>query len=464
MLPPPAVMVWLLRRVRLHPFVYLFFLLTVLSLMNVFLQRGGFIKPPTSSNTGRKQVQMKLMEGAEATILARIKYPDRPSALLYGTPPTKRFKMMIGLTSAQRKNVSYVETTLQSMFNSTSVSELGSIHVVLCLVDTNRSVIHERAAQVAGRFETEIGMGLLEIIAPPANIYPSLNYQTMVRTYKNSARETEWRSKLALDFSFLFAYCNNELSEYFLNMEDDVVPVVPNFIQATYQFIDEKHNQMDALRDDEAIRRKRKKLLRILNPGAKLSTTMESYEEFKLDNAYDPLSGSYFWARGVKINDSITLQFKQRLHGGILEIISGFGPEENRPTSDRMLQASLWISSLKPKARCLDFKPAATLSSRDGGFRFDTKGKTWCLKIQVRQLATDWLVVKHINILPIPLRSKPKSPIPSQFTTPKPSMLQGSILGPILYLVLVADMPDCVGIGDEDNSCYADDPSIWAIA
>jgi hypothetical protein len=40
---------------------------------------------------------------------------------------------------------------------------------------------------------------------------------------------------------------------------------------------------------------------------------------------------------------------------------------------------------------------------------------------------------------------------------------QGSILGPILYLVLVADMPDCLGIGEEDNSGYADDTAIWAV-
>ena len=40
---------------------------------------------------------------------------------------------------------------------------------------------------------------------------------------------------------------------------------------------------------------------------------------------------------------------------------------------------------------------------------------------------------------------------------------QGSILGPILYLILVADMPDCVGIGEEDNSGYADDTAIWAV-
>ncbi|QQP57469.1 Tick transposon, partial [Caligus rogercresseyi] len=41
---------------------------------------------------------------------------------------------------------------------------------------------------------------------------------------------------------------------------------------------------------------------------------------------------------------------------------------------------------------------------------------------------------------------------------------QGSILGPLLYLTLVADMPACLGIYDEDNSAYADDTCIWAVA
>jgi hypothetical protein len=40
---------------------------------------------------------------------------------------------------------------------------------------------------------------------------------------------------------------------------------------------------------------------------------------------------------------------------------------------------------------------------------------------------------------------------------------QGSILGPLLYLILVADMPDCVGIGSTCNSGYADDTAIWAV-
>ena len=52
----------------------------------------------------------------------------------------------------------------------------------------------------------------------------------------------------------------------------------------------------------------------------------------------------------------------------------------------------------------------------------------------------------------------------SSFANVMHGVRQGSILGPILYLILVADMPDCIGIGEDDNSAYADDTFVWAIA
>ncbi|QQP37667.1 Rna-directed dna polymerase from mobile element jockey-like protein, partial [Caligus rogercresseyi] len=51
----------------------------------------------------------------------------------------------------------------------------------------------------------------------------------------------------------------------------------------------------------------------------------------------------------------------------------------------------------------------------------------------------------------------------SEFLPVEYGVRQGSILGPILYLVLVADITSCVGIGNEDNSGYADDFFLWAV-
>ncbi|QQP39493.1 Uncharacterized protein FKW44_020389, partial [Caligus rogercresseyi] len=51
----------------------------------------------------------------------------------------------------------------------------------------------------------------------------------------------------------------------------------------------------------------------------------------------------------------------------------------------------------------------------------------------------------------------------SEFLPFEYGVRQGSILGPILYLVLVADVTSCVGIGNEDNSGYADDFFLWAV-
>jgi hypothetical protein len=41
------------------------------------------------------------------------------------------------------------------------------------------------------------------------------------------------------------------------------------------------------------------------------------------------------------------------------------------------------------------------------------------------------------------------------------SARQGSILGPVLFLVLISDMANALGIGDDENVVYADDTTIW---
>lgn len=400
--------------------------------------------------------------------------------------------MIIGLTSAQRTNASYVEQTLFSIFNTTSWIEWKSIHIIVCLVDRNQSLLLERASRLATLFQEQIDHGLLELVAPPANIYPEWDFQQMVRTYKNSPKATEWRSKLALDFAFLFSYSSTAgQSDYFLNMEDDVIPAVPNFINETFKFIEEKQNltwtslsisphlsigrlyhhytlpklvefiltsytvqpvdflmhyfdmiqlanhfkpdefrrsppllrhigihstKSDAIKEEEVLAKRRKKL-RLINPPATIRTSMSAFESFFVENAYDPLSESFFWAKAIKPNDTITIQFRDKLRVGILELITGFNKHDKHHSDDRLLEAALWTASklASPKEmgpqECAEFQHASTQTSENGKFIFENsvrqKGKLWCLKIQVRRVSTDWLVIKDINILPLSQRKAP---------------------------------------------------------
>jgi hypothetical protein len=51
----------------------------------------------------------------------------------------------------------------------------------------------------------------------------------------------------------------------------------------------------------------------------------------------------------------------------------------------------------------------------------------------------------------------------SDFVVVRYGVRQCSILGPMLYLIHVADMPNVVGLADDKNSGYADNMAMWAI-
>ena len=49
------------------------------------------------------------------------------------------------------------------------------------------------------------------------------------------------------------------------------------------------------------------------NPPAKLSTNISQWENFKLEAAYRPGMGHFFWGRQIKLGDVIDVQFKKPL-------------------------------------------------------------------------------------------------------------------------------------------------------
>jgi hypothetical protein len=49
----------------------------------------------------------------------------------------------------------------------------------------------------------------------------------------------------------------------------------------------------------------------------------------------------------------------------------------------------------------------------------------------------------------------------SDYTSVKYGIRQGSILGPLLFLVIVADLPEHLGLNQDFNAMYADDLDVW---
>ena len=68
--------------------------------------------------------------------------------------------------------------------------------------------------------------------------------------YGNSLKRSNWQAKLSLDFAFLFSYCSQLQSDYFINLEDDVIPINSTFLHDMLTFVEdenEKHPYWNSL-------------------------------------------------------------------------------------------------------------------------------------------------------------------------------------------------------------------------
>ena len=81
------------------------------------------------------------------------------------------------------------------------------------------------------------------------------------------------------------------------------------------------------------------------NPPAKLTTTMDHWQNFTLEAAYRPYLGHFFWARHFKAGDSIRIAFKKAQTLRAVYIVTGFDQDEERAGSDRLVQGELLASS-----------------------------------------------------------------------------------------------------------------------
>lgn len=131
-----------------------------------------------------------------------------------------------------RPGSSYLSTTLQSLFNSSTVEDRHGVLIVVLLCDQNATNRANILSLIKTNFSEYVKEGSLQVIErelfPEAQIYR--------QTYNDTLARVQWRTKQVMDFVFLLRYSQN-LSQYFLQLEDDVV-ASPDFIPAVKEFID----------------------------------------------------------------------------------------------------------------------------------------------------------------------------------------------------------------------------------
>ena len=159
-------------------------------------------------------------------------------------------KLTIGIASMSRKLNStqdYLMITLNKVFEYLNDNEKSLVRVVVALMDNNTNVVTQRTQKLQNTFPAEVKNGMLEVISPSNNIYPRFKNSDLKTSgqrlpYGNSIKRSNWQAKLSLDFAFLFSYCAQiPKSDYFLNLEDDVIPINTTFIHDIMSFIDEQN-------------------------------------------------------------------------------------------------------------------------------------------------------------------------------------------------------------------------------
>ncbi|XP_062579182.1 alpha-1,3-mannosyl-glycoprotein 4-beta-N-acetylglucosaminyltransferase C-like isoform X2 [Saccostrea cucullata] len=169
---------------------------------------------------------------------------NRREALLFGKFPSKMGFLTIGIPSVKRRNMTYLENTLQSLVSKASPEDRGRVIIVVFLTDSNHTWVIHRAKEVYKRFKEHVDSGFIQIVHPPHILYP--NFRLLERRFNDSPERVAWRSKQNLDYSYLMTY-SQPLSKYYLQLEDDVI-VTNNYTRKLKDFINRNPNKWLFLR------------------------------------------------------------------------------------------------------------------------------------------------------------------------------------------------------------------------
>lgn len=120
----------------------------------------------------------------------------------------------------KRKDVSYIETTLDSLVMHPPPQEQEQVVIVVFFTDSNHTWVVKRATEIYHKYKTYVDSGFMQIVHPPHIAYPNFKY--LERKFNDSSARVAWRSKQNLDYSYLMTYTRN-ISKYYIQLEDDVI-------------------------------------------------------------------------------------------------------------------------------------------------------------------------------------------------------------------------------------------------
>lgn len=93
----------------------------------------------------------------------------------------------------------------------------------------------------------EIESGLIQIIHAPRDWYPSL--EKLKVTYNHEMKQIKWRTKQNFDFAYMMLY-SRSLSEYYLQLEDDVT-TVPGYFEKIAAYVKKQETPWTCLEFSE---------------------------------------------------------------------------------------------------------------------------------------------------------------------------------------------------------------------
>ena len=148
---------------------------------------------------------------------------------------TTKVPMVLGISTVQRHNQSYLQPTLASIFEHINEEEAKYVLVIVMIAESHDfEYVKRTAREISITFQKQIDQGMLEIISPPEEFYP--NFTNLKLTSGDDMTRVQWRSKQSLDYAYLMMYSQTRGSSYYVQLEDDISVLNKYYIEINNLF------------------------------------------------------------------------------------------------------------------------------------------------------------------------------------------------------------------------------------